>query len=175
MMSSFDVYPLQLSILVATVATVVSFTLGVPLAWLLARRRFPGRSVLEVLVLLPMVLPPTVIGYYLLLAVGRRSAIGAAIESLVGSPIVFTPAAAVLATIVAAAPPAEDPDNAGVRREPELPEHEEVVLEPRNPAQEFELVEDESQDASRDLQAVQRRTRRLARQVALDPGDGLDL
>jgi type IV secretion system protein VirD4 len=79
------------------------------------------------------------------------------------------------ATIVAAAPPAEDPDNAGVRREPELPEHEEVVLEPRNPAQEFELVEDESQDASRDLQAVQRRTRRLARQVALDPGDGLDL
>ena len=79
------------------------------------------------------------------------------------------------ATNVAATPPAEDPDNAGVRREPELPEHEEVVLESRKPAPEFELVEDESQDASRDLQAVQRRTRRLARQVALDPGDGLDL
>jgi molybdate transport system permease protein len=71
---------------------------------LLARRRFWGRSVLEVLVLLPMVLPPTVIGYYLLLVVGRRSALGAAVESMFGAPIVFTPAAAVLATVIAAAP-----------------------------------------------------------------------
>jgi len=104
MTASFDVYPLQLSIIVATVATIMAFAIGVPLAWLLARRRFPGRSLLEVLVLLPMMLPPTVIGYYLLLTVGRRSAVGAAIESLFGSPIVFTPAAAVLATVVAAAP-----------------------------------------------------------------------
>ncbi len=104
MMASFDLYPLQLSLLVASIATIASFAIGVPLAWVLARRRFAGRSVLEVLVLLPMVLPPTVIGYYLLLLVGRRSAIGGAIESLVGAPIVFTPAAAVLATIVAAAP-----------------------------------------------------------------------
>src|SRR6266851_4249259 len=77
--------------------------------------------------------------------------------------------------IVAAALPAEDPDNAGIRREPALPEHEEIVVEPRKPAQEFELAEDEPSDASRDLQALQRRTRRLARQVALDPGDGMDL
>jgi type IV secretion system protein VirD4 len=79
------------------------------------------------------------------------------------------------AAIVAAAAPAEDPDNAGIRREPELPEHEEIVLEPRKPAQEFELVDDEPPDAAQDRQALQRRTRRLARQVALDPGDGMDL
>jgi type IV secretion system protein VirD4 len=79
------------------------------------------------------------------------------------------------AAIVAAAVPAEDSDNAGIRREPELPEHEEVVLEPRKPAQEFELAEDEPPDAARDRQALQRRSRRLARQVALDPGDGMDL
>ena len=77
--------------------------------------------------------------------------------------------------IVAAARPAEDPDNAGIRREPELPEQEEVVLEPRKPVREFELADDEPPDASQDLQALQRRTRRLARQVALDPGDGMDL
>ena len=70
---------------------------------------------------------------------------------------------------------AEDPDNAGIRREPDLPEREEVVLEPRKPVSEFELADDEPPDASQDLQAQQRRTRRLARQVVLDPGDGMDL
>jgi type IV secretion system protein VirD4 len=77
--------------------------------------------------------------------------------------------------IAAAAQSAEDPANAGIRREPELPEQEEVVLEPRKPVREFELPDDEPSDASQDLQALQRRTRRLARQVALDPGDGMDL
>jgi type IV secretion system protein VirD4 len=77
--------------------------------------------------------------------------------------------------IAAAAQSAEDPANAGIRREPELPEQEEVVLEPRKPVREFELPDDEAPDASQDLQALQRRTRRLARQVALDPGDGMDL
>jgi len=79
------------------------------------------------------------------------------------------------AAIVAATPPAEDPDNAGIRREPALPEHEEIVLEPRKSAQEFELTDDEPPDSAQDRQALQRRTRRLARQVALDPGDGMDL
>ena len=79
------------------------------------------------------------------------------------------------AAIVASAQAAEDPDNAGIRREPELPEHEEIVSEPRKPVQEFELADDESPDASENLQALQRRTRRLARQVALDPRDGMDL
>jgi type IV secretion system protein VirD4 len=77
--------------------------------------------------------------------------------------------------IVVAAQLAEDPDNAGIRREPELPEQEEVVLEPRKPVREFESADDEPPDASQDLQALQRRTRRLARQVALDAGDGMDL
>jgi type IV secretion system protein VirD4 len=77
--------------------------------------------------------------------------------------------------IAAAAQSAENPANAGIRREPELPEQEEVVLEPRKPVREFELPDDEAPDASQDLQALQRRTRRLARQVALDPGDGMDL
>lgn len=99
-----DLFPLGLSLAVAGTATVIALIAGVPLAWLLARRAFRGRGLLEVLVLLPMVLPPTVIGYYLLVLVGRDSAFGRFFESLTGAPLVFTPAAAVLATVVAAAP-----------------------------------------------------------------------
>jgi type IV secretion system protein VirD4 len=79
------------------------------------------------------------------------------------------------AAIVAPAKQTEDPDNAGVRREPELPEHEEIVSEPRKPAQEFELAEDDPQDAAQDPRVLQRRTRALARQVTLDPGDDMRL
>ncbi len=70
---------------------------------------------------------------------------------------------------------AADPSNAGVRREPELPAHEEIVPEPRKPVLEFELEDDEPAEGTDDLQALQRRTRRLARQATLDPGDGVDL
>lgn len=103
-LAAADLAPLALSLRVATTATLLALALGVPLAWVLARRRFPGRSALELLVLLPMVLPPTVLGYYLLLLVGRRAPLGRAIEGLFGRPVVFTPAAAVLATAVAASP-----------------------------------------------------------------------
>jgi len=99
-----DLRPLALSLGVAAAATLAALLVGVPLAWLLARRRFAGRGLLEVLVLLPMVLPPTVVGYVLLLVVGRRGAVGQTIEAVAGRPIVFTPAAAVLATFVAASP-----------------------------------------------------------------------
>jgi type IV secretion system protein VirD4 len=79
------------------------------------------------------------------------------------------------ATIVAPAKQTEDPNNAGVRREPELPEHEEIVSEPRKPALEFELADDDPQDAAPDPRVLQRRTRTLARQVALDSGDDMGL
>ncbi|HEY0776531.1 MAG TPA: molybdate ABC transporter permease subunit [Gemmatirosa sp.] len=99
-----DLGPLALSLRVASTATVIAALFGVPLAWLLARRRFPGRGALELLVLLPMVLPPTVLGYYLLVLVGRPAPLGRAVEAVFGRPVVFTPAAAVLATTVAASP-----------------------------------------------------------------------
>jgi molybdate transport system permease protein len=99
-----DLFPLSLSIRVASLATVLSFLIGVPLAWSLARHRFPGRDLLGVLIVLPMVLPPTVLGYYLLLLVGRQSPIGRGIEAITGSGIVFTPQAAVLAAFAAALP-----------------------------------------------------------------------
>jgi molybdate transport system permease protein len=99
-----DWFPLVLTLRVAALASVLAVLAGVPLAWLLARRRFPGRDLLSVAILLPMVLPPTVLGYYLLLLLGRPSAIGRLAESIGFGRIIFTPTAAVIAAFVAALP-----------------------------------------------------------------------
>jgi molybdate transport system permease protein len=96
--------PLWLSLEVSIVATCIAATLGVGLAALMARARFWGRDLLDALIAAPMVLPPTVLGYYLLLTLGRTSAIGRWFEALTGSPLVFTKAAAVVAGVVAALP-----------------------------------------------------------------------
>lgn len=99
-----DFHPLALSFAVALPATLLSLVVGLPLAWLLARRRFPGRDVATVLVLLPMVLPPTVLGYYLLRVIGRGGPVGQWAEALGLGTLVFTPTAAVIAAFVASAP-----------------------------------------------------------------------
>jgi molybdate transport system permease protein len=96
--------PLLLSLEVASIGTVVGSMAGVGLGAVLASKRFFGRDLLDALVSAPMVLPPTVLGYWLLTVLGRRSAIGRAFESIFGSPIVFTPGAAVIAAALAALP-----------------------------------------------------------------------
>ncbi|MDH4147277.1 MAG: molybdate ABC transporter permease subunit [Acidimicrobiia bacterium] len=99
-----DWSPLWLSLRVATLATALSGVVGVGLAYLLAKGRFPGRGVLEAILTIPIVLPPTVLGYYLLVTLGANSPIGRAWEDLVGAPLVFTPTAAVLAASISALP-----------------------------------------------------------------------
>lgn len=96
--------PLALSFEIATVATALAAVIGIGVASLLANVRFVGRDLLDVAVTAPMVLPPTVLGYYLLVACGRRSPIGQAFEAIFGSPIVFTRTGAVLAATVGALP-----------------------------------------------------------------------
>jgi molybdate transport system permease protein len=83
---------------------VLAVALGVPLAWALARKRFPGRGLIAVLIVLPMVLPPTVLGYALLTALGRQGPVDPVLRAVFGESLVFTPAAAVLAALVAATP-----------------------------------------------------------------------
>jgi molybdate transport system permease protein len=99
-----DLAPLALSLQIATAATLIAALAGIGLATLLANVRFPGRDLIDVVVTAPIVLPPTVLGYYLLVAVGRRSVIGHAWEAAFGSPIVFTRTGAVLAATVGALP-----------------------------------------------------------------------
>ena len=99
-----DLGPLGLSLKVATAATLLIVVIGVPLAFLLARARFPGRGLLAGLLLLPMVLPPTVTGYYLLLILGRRAPLGYWLEQTFGIVVVFHWSGAVIASAVAAFP-----------------------------------------------------------------------
>lgn len=99
-----DWFPLWLSLRVSALATVVASLVGVSLAYLLAKGRFRGRGLLEAVVTVPIVLPPTVLGYYLLVTLGVNSPIGRAWEDLVGRPLVFTPTAAVIAASVSALP-----------------------------------------------------------------------
>ncbi|WP_027091218.1 molybdate ABC transporter permease subunit [Cohnella thermotolerans] len=96
--------PVWLSIKVSAVAGVAVFALATAAARWMARRRFPGHSAVEVVLLLPLVLPPTVVGFALLTALGRRSWIGYAYEKLAGGPIVFSWIAAVVAAVVVAFP-----------------------------------------------------------------------
>jgi molybdate transport system permease protein len=99
-----DWAPLLLSLRVALVATLITTVLGVGGAYAIARWRFPGRGLLEAVASLPIVLPPTVLGYYLLVVIGRNSPIGRLYESVVGRPLVFTVQAAVLAAAIASLP-----------------------------------------------------------------------
>lgn len=99
-----DLQPLLLSMQVTTLATTLAAVLGVLLGWLLAKRAFPGRELLDVLVTAPMVMPPTVLGYYVLVALGRRSALGRAFEAVTGTQIVFTFTGAVVAAFIGALP-----------------------------------------------------------------------
>ncbi len=94
-----DLFPVWLSFKVSVVATGLTLLLGLPLAWVLARRRFVGRDLLEAAVVLPLILPPTVLGYYLLLVIGSRGPIGRVLGSL-GVELAFTWRAAVLAASV---------------------------------------------------------------------------
>ena len=94
---------LRLSLLSATAATGLSLLFGVPLAWVLARLRFPGRRLLRTLVTLPLVLPPVVGGVGLLFAFGRRGVLGPALSS-VGISLSFTTAGVVLAEAFVAMP-----------------------------------------------------------------------
>jgi molybdate transport system permease protein len=94
-----DLFPVWLSLRVALTATALTLLIGIPLALLLARRRFPGRNVVEAAVVLPLVLPPTVLGYYLLLVIGSRGPAGRALATL-GLELAFTWRAAVLAACV---------------------------------------------------------------------------
>lgn len=103
-MLGVNFFPLYLSLKVAFLATAISFVVGLALAWVLARCDFPGRGLLAALVTLPLVLPPTVLGYYLLVAIGRQSPLGRFLEDSFGVTLVFTWGAAVLASSVVSVP-----------------------------------------------------------------------
>lgn len=98
------VEPLLLSFRVSLLATLIAGLFGVALAGLLSHRRFPGAQLLDAVLNAPLVLPPTVLGYYLLVLLGRESALGRAYEAVTGSSIVFTVTGATVAAALSALP-----------------------------------------------------------------------
>ncbi|NML62609.1 molybdate ABC transporter permease subunit [Massilia sp. RP-1-19] len=119
---------LALSLKVACTATAINLVLGVAVGYLLARRRFPGRDLLDSILTLPMVMPPTVLGYYLLVVLGRKSAFGAWLEDTFGIHLIFTWQGAVIAASIVAFP---------------------LVLKPARAA--FEAIDGRLEDAARVL------------------------
>ena len=103
---------LRLSLATSAAATLIVVLLGLPVAYLLATREFPGKRVVEVLIDLPMVLPPTVAGFALLMAFGRMGLLGTTLGAL-GMSLPFTTAAVVLAQVFMAAPFFVGPARAG--------------------------------------------------------------
>ncbi|SFF83934.1 molybdate transport system permease protein [Duganella sp. CF458] len=95
---------LGLSLKVALWATLIDLVLGVGFGYLLARGRFPGRDLLDALLTLPMVMPPTVLGYYLLVLIGRNGPIGHWLQQHFGINLIFTWQGAVIAAGVVAFP-----------------------------------------------------------------------
>jgi molybdate transport system permease protein len=95
-----DWFPLWLSLRVAVISTALALVAGLWIAYILANREFPGKEVLDAAVTLPLVLPPTVLGYYLLVLLGRASPLGKMWEAVFGSPLVFTWKAAVIAALL---------------------------------------------------------------------------
>ena len=96
--------PLLLTLKVAGWATLLASLFGVAIAFAVARLRFPGREILDAVMTLPMVMPPTVLGYYLLVLVGRRGIIGEWLYDKLGISLIFTWQGAVIAAAVVAFP-----------------------------------------------------------------------
>ncbi|BCJ86250.1 molybdate ABC transporter permease subunit [Effusibacillus dendaii] len=96
--------PVVISVQVTLLASVIAFAFAIVFAWGMARRKFKGKLLVETILMLPLVLPPTVIGFGLLFLFGKNSWLGHFIEWLFGVPIVFTWWAAVVAAAVVAFP-----------------------------------------------------------------------
>jgi len=95
---------LGLTLKVAAWATGINLILGTAIGWLLANRRFPGRELLDAILTLPFVLPPTVLGYYLLVVIGRNGWLGRWLNDTFGITLIFTWQGAVIAASLVAFP-----------------------------------------------------------------------
>jgi molybdate transport system permease protein len=96
--------PILLSLRIAMVSSILVFILGLVAAWYLAKKKFVGKTIVETIFMLPLVLPPTVVGFALLITLGRRGWIGHFFELIFKQPIIFTWWAAIIASVVVSFP-----------------------------------------------------------------------
>jgi molybdate transport system permease protein len=104
MLTEADFTALVITLKLALISTVILLLLGTPLAWWLARTRWRYKFLLEAVVALPLVLPPTVLGFYLLLTLGPNGPVGGLMKSLGGQPLAFTFAGLVIGSVIYSMP-----------------------------------------------------------------------
>lgn len=103
-MGDINLFPLFLSLRVSITATILAIVIGIPIAYYLHRAKNKLSDFIDTLITLPIVLPPTVLGYYLLVILGRNSPVGQFLEERLNITIVFTPTGAVIAALVVSIP-----------------------------------------------------------------------
>ena len=104
MLNEFDITALFLTLKLAGVSTLILLLLGTPLAWWLSQTRWKLKAILEAIIALPLVLPPTVLGFYLLITLGPNGPVGRMLESLGGASIAFTFTGLVVGSVIYSMP-----------------------------------------------------------------------
>jgi molybdate transport system permease protein len=107
-------YPAALTLKVVVGTLVAHFILGIGLGWALSRPNWPGRTLLDIIVTLPLVFPPVALGFFLLLLLGRRSTVGGWLDDSVGFSFVFSVEGVLLASVVAGLPLVVKPIEAAI-------------------------------------------------------------
>jgi len=104
MLNEYDISALLVTIKLASITTVILILIGTPIAWWLSQTRFKFKAVIEAIIALPLILPPTVLGFYLLMTLGTNGPIGNFMESLGGSSIAFTFTGLVVGSVIYSLP-----------------------------------------------------------------------
>ena len=104
MLNEFDISALIVTLKLASVSTIILLLIGTPIAWWLSQTRFKFKVVFEAIIALPLVLPPTVLGFYLLITLGPNGPVGGILESLGGASIAFTFTGLVVGSVIYSMP-----------------------------------------------------------------------
>ena len=104
MLNEYDLSALVVTLKLASITTVILILVGTPIAWWLSQTRFKFKAVIEAIIALPLILPPTVLGFYLLMTLGTNGPIGNFLESLGGSSIAFTFTGLVVGSVIYSLP-----------------------------------------------------------------------
>ena len=104
MLNEYDISALLVTLKLASITTVILILIGTPIAWWLSQTRFKFKAVIEAIIALPLILPPTVLGFYLLMTLGTNGPIGNFLESLGGSSIAFTFTGLVVGSVIYSLP-----------------------------------------------------------------------
>ena len=104
MLNEYDISALLVTIKLASVTTAILILIGTPIAWWLSQTRFKFKAVIEAIIALPLILPPTVLGFYLLMTLGTNGPLGNLLESLGGNSIAFTFTGLVVGSVIYSLP-----------------------------------------------------------------------